>query len=275
MMTTDFERWKVRVIALVAALGLLAVGCAQTWRSRGLTVVADTDSMTSAAGGSSTTRVRATTAIPSAPAPLPAVTVFDAFAVPNSPATIWAVTSRGRLEHSNDAAASWKDVTPFAAGQILVNQQFANPSSAWLVSELPGNGGTPAAAVSLWHTQDGGTTWKSSTLNTQAPARVFVSFVDERTGWIGIGLAGRDVRKKCRVAVEVRPRAFIQPEILQPCAAQRRLVLLQLLQLRMAARPQLIDENIVQNACGTHQFGEGRAIARGEHSLAGSPIGLT
>jgi len=192
MMTTDFERWTVRGIALVGALGLLSVGCAQTSRPRGLTVVADTGSMTSVAGGSAATPVPATAAIPSAPAALPAVTVFDAFAVPNSPATIWAVTSRGRLEHSNDAAASWTDVTPFAAGQILVNQQFVNPSSAWVLSELRGNDVTPAAAVFLWHTKDGGTTWNSSTLNTQAPARAFVSFVDEMTGWIGIGLAGRD-----------------------------------------------------------------------------------
>ena len=66
------------------------------------------------------------------------------------------------------------------------------------------------------------------------------------------------------VIVEIAPRAFVEPEIVQALLAQRRGVLLQFgVQLAIAA-PELVHEEVVEHARGFDQFGQRLAVAGGE-----------
>ena len=66
------------------------------------------------------------------------------------------------------------------------------------------------------------------------------------------------------VIVEIAPRAFVEPEIVQARLAERRGVLLQFgVELAIAA-PELVHEEVVEHAGGFHEFGQGLAVAGGE-----------
>ncbi len=80
-------------------------------------------------------------------------------------------------------------------------------------------------------------------------------------------LALRHAGDERGVIVDIAPRAFVEPEIVQALLAQRRGVLLQLgVQLAISA-PHLVEEEVVQHARGFHQFGERLAVAGRERGV--------
>ena len=64
--------------------------------------------------------------------------------------------------------------------------------------------------------------------------------------------------------VNFRPRAFVDPEIMQPRFAQRGLIQLQLLVKRQVAAPELLHKEVVHNPSGFNQLGQRFLVARGE-----------
>ena len=69
------------------------------------------------------------------------------------------------------------------------------------------------------------------------------------------------------VAIQVGPRAFVEPEVVQPRLAQRRRVLLQFRVERAIAAPELVHEEVVEDARGFHQFGQRLAVAGGQRGV--------
>ena len=75
----------------------------------------------------------------------------------------WAVNSNGHILKTTDAGASW--TRQFAAGVYLRCVGFANERVGWV--------GTLAANRLLFHTADGGATWRQVTgLPPDAPVKV-------------------------------------------------------------------------------------------------------
>src|SRR5262249_17516658 len=76
-----------------------------------------------------------------------------------------------------------------------------------------------------------------------------------------------DAGKKGSVFVDLRPRALVDPEVMQASLAQRRFVLLKLPVKFQISRPQLLEENVVDYASGFNQLDQCFLISGGE--LAG------
>ena len=80
-------------------------------------------------------------------------------------------------------------------------------------------------------------------------------------------LALRHAGDKRGVIVDIAPRAFVEPEIVQALLAERCGVLLQLgVQLAISA-PHLVEEQVVQHARGLHELGQRLAVAGGERGV--------
>jgi hypothetical protein len=109
--------------------------------------------------------------------------------------TGWALAG-DRLLRSENAGATWHDITPAAAdGMTLRGATFVDPAHGWLVLA-----GAPDAEnrvrLHIAATQDGGQRWEMAPLagfnpvdpnSTQGPVQL--SFVDAQTGWLAIRLA--------------------------------------------------------------------------------------
>lgn len=105
---------------------------------------------------------RALLVLPPSPSFDPTEQTIDAgFA---SPAFGWVETT-ARLLVTEDAGNTWRDATPpipmgWGASDGV---SFRDASVGWLVhNDGPVGGGSDSAKLSLWHTEDGGRTWRSS-----------------------------------------------------------------------------------------------------------------
>src|SRR5205823_3712356 len=77
-------------------------------------------------------------------------------------------------------------------------------------------------------------------------------------------LSGGSTGQKSLVLVDLRPRALVDPEIMQPRLAQRRFVLLELLVERQIAAPELLHEDVVHNACSLDQLDQRFSVSFGK-----------
>ena len=101
--------------------------------------------------------------------------------------TGWAVTdqqSGNALLRTTDGGTHWRDVTPRGSSgpQIAVYRASVLTSlTAWVLSSGK-HAGTPKFTTQIFHTVDGGRTWKDVTV--QASHGVSVCFVNSRDGWL-------------------------------------------------------------------------------------------
>ncbi len=69
------------------------------------------------------------------------------------------------------------------------------------------------------------------------------------------------------VAVQIRPRAFVEPEVVETFLGERRGVLAELFVQGAVAAPELVHEHQVEDARGLYQLWQGLAVAGGEPGL--------
>lgn len=95
----------------------------------------------------------------------------------NDATTGWILTEQTVLR-TTDGGSHWKNVTPahlrLSAKSIAV---FHNTLLAWIAVPQENR-----ATTQLWHTEDGGTTWQSSSLPALFPRDI--TFVDALHGWL-------------------------------------------------------------------------------------------
>lgn len=93
-----------------------------------------------------------------------------------------ALTGRG-LFSTGDAGFSWRDITPHGVSARRISEiMFTSPSSGWALVERP----NPGAAVAVYRTTDGGTTWSSTLLgltNDALGGTGYLAVGGERNGW--------------------------------------------------------------------------------------------
>jgi photosystem II stability/assembly factor-like uncharacterized protein len=128
-----------------------------------------------------------TTLVSTAPAPTHAATsvpmtvvgsvtfvhLFDA-------TTGWA-TANDRLLRTTDGGLHWQDVTPPGSGSQGVVAFPLSANNAWVVRALV-EAGPGASQSTVFHTANGGRTWRSITLPVFSVAQI--TFADSQRGWM-------------------------------------------------------------------------------------------
>jgi photosystem II stability/assembly factor-like uncharacterized protein len=92
----------------------------------------------------------------------------------------WALTDTG-VVRTQDGGATWYDVTPGSLNGAPVSPFFLNASTGWLVAM-----GADPTSGSLYHTSDGGSSWKSVSVPFGGGS---LKFVDPMNGWELVGLS--------------------------------------------------------------------------------------
>lgn len=84
--------------------------------------------------------------------------------------------------HTTDGGIHWKDVTPL---RPIWWTGWISPLSAWVTAtrDPPPSEKTPNRVIVLFHTMDGGQTWKSVTV----PFVGIIDFINARDGWLRVG----------------------------------------------------------------------------------------
>jgi photosystem II stability/assembly factor-like uncharacterized protein len=101
--------------------------------------------------------------------------------------TGWAVGGDGAAKRTINGGITW---TYQRVGDRLNFEcvQFVDPQTGWIV------GGTFGELAVIFHTNDGGVTWASQTIDIGYPSYLYsVDFVDSLTGW-AVGIYGKIVR---------------------------------------------------------------------------------
>ena len=94
--------------------------------------------------------------------------------------TGWATTN-DRLLRTTDGGLHWQDVTPPGSGPQGVVAFPLSANNAWVVRALV-EAGPGASQSTVFHTADGGRTWRSSTLPVFSVAQI--TFADSQHGWM-------------------------------------------------------------------------------------------
>ncbi len=95
----------------------------------------------------------------------------------------WALRAE-QLLWTADGGATWKDLTPPAAGgSALLSADFLDAGHGWLAIQSSSDGG-----LSVLATTDGGASWQSAPLPLSADlvGRVSLDFIDAQNGWAAV-----------------------------------------------------------------------------------------
>ena len=98
-----------------------------------------------------------------------------------TPQTGWALTDQGVLR-TTDGWVHWVNVGPPGTSHLVGDVQFLTDAAAWVVA---GNGAYSPQTGTIFHTTDGGTTWKRFSVSDPSgvgPGQV--DFVDATHGWL-------------------------------------------------------------------------------------------
>ncbi len=116
------------------------------------------------------------TAVPGKPVALQAIHMFDA-------RMGWAVADNtNRILHTTAGVTRWQDVSPpfDTSTPILAGTDFFNPWTAWVAV-------TEGTRLFVYHTRDGGQTWKKTQLPDQCIGNCQIDFITTQVGWMLVG----------------------------------------------------------------------------------------
>lgn len=112
-----------------------------------------------------------------------------------APGVGWEWSSQDRLLWTADGGARWRDITP-PAGPLApapggpASACFVTPDDGWVAAPLgqPGSTDVQGPAGVVWHTTDGGATWRAAPLPiplaAAAPASMQLDFVSPLDGYL-------------------------------------------------------------------------------------------
>jgi photosystem II stability/assembly factor-like uncharacterized protein len=105
--------------------------------------------------------------------------------------TTWSSDPTQPVQHiirSTDGGHGWVLVTPpdYTPGRGFLILYARSASEAW--ASVNGTGIVSASSAPLWHTADGGLTWRASSIATSNPSQI--TFIDDRHGWIAASPLG-------------------------------------------------------------------------------------
>jgi photosystem II stability/assembly factor-like uncharacterized protein len=107
-----------------------------------------------------------------------------------TPTTGWGLTTWSsdptrpaqRVIRSTDGGHRWATVTPpgYTSSRGFLILYARSASEAW--ASVSGMGIAQASSAPLWHTTDGGQTWRASSIATSNPTQI--TFIDDQHGWL-------------------------------------------------------------------------------------------
>jgi photosystem II stability/assembly factor-like uncharacterized protein len=106
----------------------------------------------------------------------------------------WAVGEKGTIVHTADGGKSWKKQTVATTNEFR-RVVFVDRNNGWATGIKPihfdHGGDADAWKGSVWHTNNGGLTWKRQTLPPGAGLLNRIEFINAKNGWVvGVKLTG-------------------------------------------------------------------------------------
>ncbi|GCE19289.1 WD40/YVTN/BNR-like repeat-containing protein [Dictyobacter kobayashii] len=91
----------------------------------------------------------------------------------------WAITHDGRVLHTTQGTAKWRDITPTAGAPqpTFSTATFLDAQNAWITAQVNDK-------VSIWRTYTGGDFWLESPLPVSGQGVVNINFIDPLNGWL-------------------------------------------------------------------------------------------